>query len=131
MATSTVIGIDPGTCITGYGIVKYVDNKYIPIGFGCIRPPKKLPLSKRYLIIFQSIKELIKKFLPTSLAVETQFVKKNPQSALKLGMARASILLAAEICNIEIYEYAPKQAKLAVVGNGAATKQQVQKMIQM
>lgn len=99
--------------------------------FGCIRPPYNYDLHKRYLIIFNALEELIFKYAPTAMAVETQFVNKNVQSAIKLGMARGVSIIAAARNNIPIYEYAPKKAKLAVVGNGKASKQQVQKMVQV
>ncbi|MBI5345713.1 MAG: crossover junction endodeoxyribonuclease RuvC [Chlamydiae bacterium] len=126
-----IMGVDPGTRITGYGIIKLENNTHIPIDFGCIRPPVNLPLEKRYLIIFEGIEELIKKFQPSALAVETQFVKKNVQSAIKLGMARGSVILAAAKNNIEVFEYAPRKAKQAIVGSGSASKLQIQKMVQV
>ncbi|MES2345722.1 MAG: crossover junction endodeoxyribonuclease RuvC [Chlamydiota bacterium] len=124
----TILGIDPGTRITGYGIVKA--GKQV-LDFGCIRPPLKLSIHERYLFIFNGIEYLIERYAPTAVAIETQFVCKNPQSAMKLGMARGVAILAATRKNIPVFEYAPKKAKLAVVGNGAASKQQVQKMIQL
>lgn len=126
-----ILGIDPGTRTTGYGIIRKNKNILSPLDFGCIRPPQKYDLNKRYLIIFSSIEELIEKYNPTSISIETQFVKKNVQSAIKLGMARGVIILAGMKKNIPIFEYAPRKAKSAVVGNGQASKHQVQKMIQM
>jgi crossover junction endodeoxyribonuclease RuvC len=123
-----ILGIDPGTCITGYGIIK--GQKHV-LDFGCIRPSPKLPINERYLFIFNGIEYLLKQYAPTAVAVETQFVYRNPQSALKLGMARGVALLAATQKKIPVFEYTPKKAKLAVVGNGAASKQQVQKMVQL
>ena len=127
----TIMGIDPGTRITGYGIIKIFKNQTETIDYGCIRPPPKLPLHQRYLIIFEGICGLIKKYLPSAIAVETQFVKKNAQSAIKLGMAKGAVIIAAAQSRIPVYEYAPKKAKLAVVGNGMANKYQVQKMVQI
>lgn len=122
-----ILGIDPGTRITGYGII---DEDTTPLDFGCIKPPANLPLEARYKIIFESIEALILKYRPTAVAVESQFVLKNAQSAIKLGMAKGMAYLAAARASIPIYEFAPKKAKLAVVGNGSASKHQVQKMIQ-
>ncbi len=124
-----ILGIDPGTRITGYGIIS-TEGTIIPIDYGCIRPPPHLPLAQRYKIIFESIETLIEKHAPTQIAVESQFVLKNAQSAIKLGMAKGMVLLAAARKNIPVYEFAPKKAKLAVVGFGGASKLQVQKMIQ-
>lgn len=128
--TEIILGIDPGTRITGYGIIS---SGQIPsvLDFGCIRPPAKLPLPERYKILFESIEILLEKHNPTAVAIESQFVLKNAQSAIKLGMAKAMAVLAAARKNIPIFEFAPKKAKLAVVGNGNASKQQVQKMIQV
>ncbi len=122
-----ILGIDPGTRVTGYGVIS---GEQAPIDFGCIRPPPSLSLGERYKIIFDAIEILIEEHQPTAIAIESQFVLKNPQSAIKLGMAKGMALLAAAKKGIPVYEFAPKKAKLAVVGNGRATKQQVQKMIQ-
>ncbi len=122
-----ILGIDPGTRITGYGVI---DADSLPLDFGCIKPPPKLILAERYKILFDSVEALIEKFDPVAVAVESQFVLRNAQSAIKLGMAKGMIYLAAARKGIPVYEFAPKQAKLAVVGNGSASKYQVQKMIQ-
>jgi crossover junction endodeoxyribonuclease RuvC len=126
-----ILGIDPGTRVTGYGVIVIERQGPRAIDFGCIRPPRTLAPEEGYLVIFNAIEHLIEKYSPHALAVESQFVYKNAQSAMKLGMARAMALLAAARRKIPIYEYAPKKAKLAVVGNGAASKEQVQKMIQL
>ncbi|MBM3208062.1 MAG: crossover junction endodeoxyribonuclease RuvC [Chlamydiae bacterium] len=125
----TILGIDPGSQVTGFGVIKS-GSTLEALDFGCIRPPSKLDLSERYLIIYNGIEHLIKKYQPDALAVETQFVYKNVQSAIKLGMARGMVMLAAAKNKIPIYEYAPKKAKLAVVGTGTASKEQVQRMVQ-
>lgn len=82
------------------------------------------------MIIFEGLEELLEKFQPNVLVVETQFVKHNVQSAMKLGMARGIIILAAKRRKIPVFEYTPMRAKRAVVGNGRASKQQVQSMVQ-
>jgi crossover junction endodeoxyribonuclease RuvC len=125
-----IMGVDPGTLITGYGIIKVNGTRYEAIDYGCIRPPGKYKLSDRYLIIFNSIEELLEKYQPDYIAIETQYVSKNVQSAIKLGMARGVVVIAAARRNVKIYEYAPTKAKLAVVGSGHASKQQVQGMVQ-
>ena len=131
MEKEIILGIDPGTKVTGYGVILKEKGNIIPLDFGCIRPPYKLDLHSRYLIIFESLEEIIKKYNPTSVAIETQFVQKNVQSALKLGMARACAILAAKRNNLSLFEYAPKKAKLSVVGVGSASKEQVSKMVKM
>lgn len=123
-----ILGIDPGTLISGYGVIRTPTE---PIDFGCIRPPAKLSLEYRYQILFEGFSALIAKHRPSAIAVESQFVLKNPQSAIKLGMAKGMVLLAAAQHNIPIYEITPTKAKQAVVGKGHASKLQVQKMIQI
>ena len=122
-----ILGIDPGTRVTGYGILR---TPMEPIDFGCIRPPLNALLETRYKIIFEGIEALIEKHKVEAVAVESQFVMKNVQSALKLGMAKGMAFLAAARAKIPVYEYTPKKAKLAVVGTGQASKLQVQRMIQ-
>lgn len=126
----TIIGMDPGTIVTGYGIISVKGNHFQAIDFGCIRPPATLKLTDRYLIIYNSVEHLLNEHEPSVLAVETQFVsKKNPQVALKLGMARGIILIAAKRKGIKVVEYSPSKAKKAVVGSGRASKYQVQSMV--
>lgn len=125
-----ILGIDPGTYVSGYGLISIQEHAYIPLDYGCIRPPTHFKLSERYLIIHDSVEELIEKYQPTVLVVEMQFMYKNAQSALKLGMARAAVMIAAKKRGLSIFEYAPTVAKRAVVGHGRASKYQVQGMVQ-
>lgn len=127
---SIILGIDPGTRVSGYGLISLQGYHYIPVDYGCIRPPPHFKLSERYLVIYDSIEELIERYRPAVLVVETQFMHKNFQSSLKLGMARGVVMIAAKKKGLPIFEYAPAQAKRAVVGNGRASKFQVQGMIQ-
>ncbi len=124
-----IIGIDPGTIVTGYGVVKISGSDYSAIDYGCIKPPPQKKLSDRYLIIFEGIEELLARHKPHVVVLETQFVNKNPQSAIKLGMARGIAILAAKKASLPVFEYTPARAKKAIVGNGQASKQQVQWMI--
>jgi crossover junction endodeoxyribonuclease RuvC len=126
-----ILGVDPGTRITGYGVILCEDRQTRPLDFGCIRPPLRLNQHERYLAIFEGLETLIERHHPSALAVETQFVYRNVQSALKLGIARGMALLAATRKKIPVFEYAPKKTKLAVVGQGTASKTQVQRMIQL
>ncbi|MEZ5315352.1 MAG: crossover junction endodeoxyribonuclease RuvC [Chlamydiales bacterium] len=126
-----ILGIDPGTCVTGYGLIRMDERRFFSVvDYGSISPPAAKPLSFRYRVIYQAIEELINIHHPQVVAVETQYVHKNPQSAIKLGMARGVVLLAAALRDIPIFEYAPSRAKRAVVGNGNASKQQVGGMVQ-
>ncbi|CDR34339.1 crossover junction endodeoxyribonuclease RuvC [Criblamydia sequanensis] len=123
------LGIDPGTRVTGYGLVSFENNSYSALDYGCVRPPPALPLPDRYLILFDSVSSIIERFKPDAMAIETQFVSKNCGSALKLGMARGAIMVAARKLNIPLFEYSPTEAKKGIVGHGSASKEQVQKMV--
>lgn len=126
-----ILGIDPGTLITGYGVVLVTTNRHLSaLDYGCIRPPPTRALNERYRILFESINDLIDRHSPDALSIETQYIDKNPRSGLKLGMACGVAILAASLRDIPIFEYAPSQAKRAVVGKGSASKQQVQAMVQ-
>ncbi len=125
---SYILGFDPGTTCTGFAVIT-LDLKLVD--YGCIRPPSKDKLSNRYLIIYNAVAQLIAKYPPHSVAVETQFVGRNPASALKLGIARGMVLLPVTQNQVPLFEYAPTKAKLAATGNGKASKGQVQKMIQL
>lgn len=131
MKKKIILGIDPGTRVTGYGLIISDGSLHEAIDFGCIRPPAKLDVHSRYLAIYEAIDFLLEKHSPDAMAIETQFIYKNAQSAMKLGMARGVAILAATKRKIAVFEYAPRKAKQAVVGNGGASKQQVQRMIQI
>lgn len=128
--TKRIIGVDPGTRITGFGVIDVSGNQHTLVTHGVIKPSPKLAQEMRYHTIFENIHAMIKKHQPDALSVETQFVHKNAQSALKLGMARGVILLAATMEKVPVFEYAPKKAKMAVTGIGSASKLQVQKMVE-
>lgn len=126
-----IIGVDPGTVVTGYGIIEVSGSNYKAIDYGCIRPPPSLKLSDRYLIISNGLEELVERYSPHAMSIETQFVNKNPDSAIKLGMARGVAVVAARKKQVSVYEYAPTKVKLSVVGHGRASKFQVKGMIKM
>lgn len=126
-----VLGIDPGTAITGYGVVVRRDRGALSLlECGVIRtsPSNGLPLRIRE--IFEGIQEIIQRFHPVAVSVEDVFQGKNVRSALTLGHARGAILLAAALQDITIAEYSPREIKNAVVGTGNATKEQVAYMVQ-
>lgn len=126
-----ICGIDPGTAITGFGIIDTSGSQLSAIDYGCIRIPATIPLPDRYLALFVNLGELFDKYTPDEVSLETQYVSKvNPQSALKVGMARGVAIVAARLRGIPIFEYPPTVAKRAVTGNGSASKIQVQGMIQ-
>jgi len=128
--TWTILGIDPGTHTTGYGIIKTDAHTNVVVDYGYIRLPRALSLYERYPIIYQSIKHLLTTFPSIdAVSIESQFVSKNAQSTLKLGMAKGVAILAAAEQKISIYEYTPKKAKLAVAGRGSASKDYVRRMV--
>lgn len=126
-----ILGIDPGTKKSGYGIIKVEHPRLEPLDFGVITPPCHTDNNHCYLVLFNSFEKLLKVYKPDAVAIETQFVDKNVKSAFKVAMARSMALITAARQNIPVFEYAPKKAKLAVVGNGSASKNQVQKMVQL
>ncbi len=131
MDPKIILGIDPGTQVTGFGVIQSSTRGWEPLDFGAIRPPHTKKGHHRYLVIFEAVEHLIAKYKPDAVAVETQFVYKNVQSALKLGMARGAVIIAAARSKVDVFEYAPSKAKIAVVGHGGASKEQVQHMVQM
>jgi crossover junction endodeoxyribonuclease RuvC len=126
-----IIGIDPGTAVTGYGIIQKTAERCILVDYGCIRPPRERKLSERRQIIFEGLAHLLDTHQPDAMAIETQFMQHNIQSAMKLGMIRGIAILAASLRGISVYEYAPTRAKKAVAGRGQASKKQVQGMIKL
>ena len=126
-----VLGIDPGTAATGYGVVARRDGGSVTlVECGVIRTSAKEPLPIRVREIYDGIVALIERYRPFAVSVEDVFHGKNAQSALKLGHARGVILLAAAHHDLIVAEYAPRQIKKAVVGTGNATKDQVGFMVQ-
>jgi crossover junction endodeoxyribonuclease RuvC len=126
-----VLGIDPGTAVTGYGVLSIgSDRKVSLLECGVIRTSSGEPLPQRIRDIFQGIQGIVEKHRPHAVAVEDVFQGKNVRSALTLGHARGAILLAAALADIPIAEYSPREIKNAVVGSGGATKDQVGFMVQ-
>lgn len=124
-----ILGIDPGSRITGYGLIKKNGNKYQYISSGCIKTESSSHLAKKLFQIHQGITSLINEFSPAEAAIEKVFMHENPDSALKLGQARGAAFVAIASHDIPVAEYTPRTVKQAVVGYGAADKQQVQYMI--
>lgn len=126
-----ILGIDPGTAVTGYGVVARRNGGGVVLReCGVIRTSSGRPLLERIREIYDATAELIQRHRPFVVSVEDVFQGKNVQSALKLGHARGAILLAAAHAEVRIAEYAPREIKKAVVGNGNASKDQVGFMVQ-
>jgi crossover junction endodeoxyribonuclease RuvC len=124
-----ILGVDPGTAITGYGVIEHLGNKFRLLEYGVVRSSKDLLLAERLQCIFKEINDVIDAFKPEHLAIEELFFNKNTKTALAVGHARGVIVLAASLKGIPVYEYTPLQVKQAVVGYGRAEKHQVQFMV--
>jgi crossover junction endodeoxyribonuclease RuvC len=147
----TILGIDPGTATTGYGVITAIGNWQLAIGrlqkseikkrkqsdslklidYGCIITKPKLKDSERLLILAKELKKIIKKDKPDLMAVEDIFFFKNLKTAIKVSQARGVILLVGQQEKIPIFEYTPLQVKQAVVGYGRAEKKQIQEMVKI
>jgi len=124
-----ILGIDPGSRITGFGVIKIQDNKVYYVASGCIRITET-GTARRLKQIADDTTEVINIYAPTESAIEQIFMFQNPGAALKLGQARGVAMCTLAINNLEVSEYSAKQVKQAVVGTGGAAKSQVQHMIQ-
>jgi crossover junction endodeoxyribonuclease RuvC len=120
-----IIGIDPGSRITGYGVIRLLGNQSQHITSGCIRVTA-VDVSSRLLQIFTGLQKIIQQYQPTEAAIEQIFMHQNPGSALKLGQARGAAMVALAM---PVAEYSARQVKQSVVGYGAAKKEQVQHMV--
>lgn len=123
-----ILGIDPGSRFTGFGLIdahrggaQYVESGIIRVDPG--------PLDARLACIFSGISELIAEFQPTTVSIENVFMHRNAASALKLGQARGAAIVAAAVAGVPVAEYTPAEIKLSVVGNGRATKEQIGFMV--
>jgi crossover junction endodeoxyribonuclease RuvC len=124
-----IIGIDPGSRCTGYGLVEGDGNRLHYLGCGCIRVPPKLAFAERLGLIFEELGRVIEAEKPAELAIEEVFIAKNVKSALLLGHARGAAMLAGVNAGLPVYEYSALNVKQAVVGYGRAEKHQVESMI--
>lgn len=125
-----VLGIDPGTAATGYGVVEREGAKLRAVDYGCLETLPTQELPARLLEIHRAVTELILTHKPVQLGVERLFFNKNAQTAFAVGQARGVVLLAAAEHGLPVFEYGPHEVKLAVTGYGRADKRQVQRMVQ-
>ena len=125
-----LLGIDPGTAVTGFGVVVVDSRRRVElVECGVVRTSPGAPLQERLLEIHEEVAGLIARYSPAVMSLETAFQGKNARSALTLGQARGAIIVAAARCGVEVAEYTPRAIKKAVVGTGAATKDQVAYMV--
>ena len=125
-----VIGIDPGTATTGYGLVREDDRgELITVDYGVISTPANLPIQERLLILYNQLNDILQHHRPDSGAVEKLFFSRNVRTAISVGQGRGVALLAMGAAGLAIGEYTPLEVKQAVVGYGGAEKHQVQEMV--
>ena len=125
-----IFGIGPGSRTTGYGVIDSKGNKSSHIGSGVIQTKEK-DFQKRLKVIFTEIEKLVDEYQPDVVAIENVFMHRNPDSALKLGQARAAAICGTFKQGLTVFEYAAREVKQAVVGSGAAEKEQVQYMVKI
>lgn len=124
-----IIGLDPGLRYTGWGVIDAVDSHLSHVAHGVVKSTQKAELSYRLCELYQELTDVIQQFTPDEAVVEETFVNKNPNSTLKLGMARGVILLTPALQKLTVAEYTANQIKKAVVGVGHAAKEQVEMMV--
>ncbi len=125
-----IMGLDPGSRVTGFGLIELAGRQQRYLASGCIRLPET-DLADRLQHIFSDVSELIRRYQPNEFAVERVFMARNADSALKLGQARGAAIVAAANAGLPVSEYSARQIKQAVVGRGGAEKRQVQHMVQV
>lgn len=131
-----VLGIDPGTAIMGYGLVREVDDPaaqtdYELVEYGVITTPPTMPQARRLLNIYGQLNELLARYAPSEMVVEELFFNKNTTTAIVVGQARGVALLAAASHDLPVREYTPLQVKQSLSGYGRATKEQIQEMVRI
>ncbi|MBA2648601.1 MAG: crossover junction endodeoxyribonuclease RuvC [Legionella sp.] len=124
-----ILGIDPGSRITGYGLIRVTNQALEYIDSGCIRTSLHHDLSQKLMQIYEGICQLMETYSPSEVAIEQVFMHQNPNSALKLGHARGVAMVAAASHQVSLFEYSAREVKQNVVGFGAAEKDQVGHMV--
>ncbi len=126
-----ILGIDPGTVTTGYGVIENRDDEITLIDCGALVSPERSPIGERLSYLYGKLVEVILRCQPDAVAIEEPFVAKNVRSALAVGRAQAVAILAANNRGIPSYEYTPAQVKQRVAGYGASPKEQIQEMVKL
>lgn len=124
-----VIGVDPGTNTTGWGVVEKNSSSVLYVRSGVINIDNSLKTPEKLKFLYENLKKVLEQFRPTALALENIFYSKNIQSTLRLGEARGVIMLCSAERDIKVYEYPPAKVKLSVTGNGHASKEQIEAMV--
>ena len=126
-----VLGIDPGTMVTGFGVVDDIKGKLSSVSYGTIEGKRKDSFPDRLKMMFDGLNKAIKDYKPDQVALESAFYGKSVKAAIKIGEARGVAILCAALADIPLFEYAPTEVKRAVVGIGNAQKVQVSKMVKI
>jgi len=126
-----ILGIDPGTITTGYGVIKAEEDEATLVDCGALTASERSPIGERLSYIYQRLLEIIARFNPDVVAIESPFVAKNVKSALAIGKAQAIAILAAAEGKIPTHEYSPAEVKQRVANYGASSKEQVQEMVKL
>lgn len=124
-----ILGIDPGTATTGFGLIDKEGQKLTKLDYGVISTPKTMPMPERLQMLYEDLTELVKSSKPESVAVEKLFFTNNITTAMSVSQARGVVLLVAQQQKLKIAEYTPLQVKMSVTGYGQAEKKQVQEMV--
>ena len=126
-----VLGIDPGTAITGWGVVDGSGDELTPVAYGVITTAAGTPLPQRLQTIYRELTEIIDEWQPEASAIEELFFGKNAKTALAVGHGRGAAMLALANAGLPIVEYKPLEVKQAITGHGRADKQQMQQMVKL
>jgi crossover junction endodeoxyribonuclease RuvC len=126
-----ILGIDPGTLVTGYGIIDADGDEITLIDYGTVTPLKNEDIGRRLHHLYNSVLDIIRRYRPEVVAVEQPFISKNVRSAMAIGRAQAIALLAAAAEGIKAYEYTPTEVKQRVADYGASSKEQIQEMVRL
>jgi crossover junction endodeoxyribonuclease RuvC len=126
-----VLGIDPGTAITGWGLVSREGNELALVDYGTVRTSGDASLPQRLQVLYRDLGQIISSHQPSAVAVEKLFFNKNVRTAMTVGQARGVVLLAVAEAGLPVHEYTPLEVKQSVCGYGRASKEQIQKLVQM
>ena len=126
-----ILGIDPGTITTGYGVIEVEDDEATFVDCGALTASERSPMGERLSYIYQGLQEVIARFNPDVVAIESPFVAKSVKTALAIGKAQAIAMLAAAEVKIPTHEYSPAEVKKRVTDYGASSKEQVQEMVKL
>jgi len=126
-----ILGLDPSLSSTGWGVIEVENNRIKYVADGFIKTDTKLPLSERLAVIHRTLEQVIETYKPDEAAIEQVFLNENPNSTIKLGMARGVVIMVPALHGIPVTEYEPTKVKKAVVGVGRAEKNQVETMVKI